>query len=92
MHIPVPDLPAALLLPPRLRYIVSTDGWAASSKLERYLLLGSVVLKQQSPHESWFYDAMKPWVHYVPFMVDNATDIVQVIHISNHRVLMHRRH
>lgn len=57
---------------------MSTDGWAASSKLERYLLLGSVVLKQNSPHKSWFYDAMQPWVHYVPFMTHNATDILQV--------------
>jgi hypothetical protein len=46
---------------------VSTDGWTASSKLEKYLLLGSAVLKQDSPLRAYYYDAMTPWLHYAPF-------------------------
>jgi hypothetical protein len=63
-HCPPPPLPSTT---PPCRYIISTDGWTASSKLEKYLLMGSTVLKQASPLIAYYYAAMSPWVHYVPF-------------------------
>lgn len=62
------------------KYLVSTDGWTASGKLERYLLLGSTVLKEKSPQMGWFYDGIRPWEHYVPFLKHNQTDIVDRLH------------
>ncbi|MEW5310913.1 MAG: hypothetical protein WDW38_002667 [Sanguina aurantia] len=61
------------------RYLVNTDGWTVSSKMERYLLLGSAVLKQGSHRFAYYGDALQPFVHYVPFYEDNATDILQAV-------------
>ncbi|MEW5318928.1 MAG: hypothetical protein WDW38_010112 [Sanguina aurantia] len=60
------------------RYLVNTDGWTASGKLERYLLLGSVVLNQASRRFGYYYDALEPFVNFVPYYVHNASDILQV--------------
>ena len=60
------------------RYVVYADGYATSTKLERYLLLGSTVLKQDSPYTAYFHDALVDYVHHVPFWRHNATDILQV--------------
>jgi hypothetical protein len=61
------------------RYIVSTDGWSASSKLEKYMLLGSTILKQASPLIAYYYAALVPWVHYVPFYELSSDDIMEAI-------------
>jgi len=41
------------------------------------MLLGtnSLVLKQTSRQQEWFYRSVKPWVHYLP-MLDNRTDVI----------------
>ncbi|PNH07818.1 KDEL motif-containing protein 1 [Tetrabaena socialis] len=70
---------AAALVNGGAGYLVSTDGWSISPKLERYMLMGATVLKSKSDRISWFYDALKPWVHYVPFMEENSTDIIQMV-------------
>jgi hypothetical protein len=73
------DLPSPTPPLPACRYLVSTDGWTASSKLEKYLLMGSAVLKQASPMIAYYYAAMIPWVHYVPFYEYHKADILGVI-------------
>lgn len=42
------------------------------------LLSNSVTFKQDSYNEQWFYDALKPWEHYVPVNHD-LSDIVEKI-------------
>lgn len=60
------------------RYLMSTDGWSATSKLDKYLLLGSVVLKQESPKYGWFYKALQPMENYVPFFKEAPDDVLKV--------------
>ena len=60
------------------KYAVSTDGWTASSRLEKVMLTGSAVLKQASPRFTYFDQFLHPFEHYVPFWTHNATDILQV--------------
>ncbi|PNW86008.1 hypothetical protein CHLRE_03g204465v5 [Chlamydomonas reinhardtii] len=56
-------------------YLVSTDGFATSRKLEVYLLLGSLVLKAGSSRRGYFYDALVPDTHYLPCMNDSGSDV-----------------
>lgn len=43
------------------------------------MLMGSTILKAESPLYSHFYHLLQPYVHYVPFMRDNASDILQAV-------------
>ncbi|KXZ45427.1 hypothetical protein GPECTOR_55g333 [Gonium pectorale] len=61
------------------KYIVSPDGWSISSKFDKYLLLGSTILKAASTRYGFYYDAIKPYVHFLPFMVNTSDDIVDVV-------------
>ncbi|KAG2447019.1 hypothetical protein HYH02_008172 [Chlamydomonas schloesseri] len=61
------------------RYLVSTDGWAISSKFDKYLLLGSLVLKARSPRYGWYYDALVPGEHYLTFMNTSDDDVLERI-------------
>ncbi len=56
---------------------MSTDGWGVSAKLEKYLLLGSTVLKQASPLAAYYYAALRPWEHYAPFWQHSSDDILK---------------
>ena len=51
----------------RRRYIVHVDGAACSSKLEKSLALGSLVIKEESGLRPFYAALMQPFVHYVPF-------------------------
>lgn len=42
------------------------------------MLGGFVIIKQESPVVQWFYEDMKPYVHYVPVAHD-LSDILKVI-------------
>ncbi|GIL86032.1 hypothetical protein Vretimale_9070 [Volvox reticuliferus] len=61
------------------KYIVSTDGWSISSKFDKYLLLGSMVLKAASIRTGYYYNALEPYIHFVPFMEKHKDDIVEAI-------------
>ncbi|GFR50038.1 hypothetical protein Agub_g12078 [Astrephomene gubernaculifera] len=63
----------------RFRYLVSTDGLSVSCKLEKYLLLGSALLKTNSSVFAYFYDALKPYEHYLPVMVKSSDDILEMV-------------
>ena len=56
----------------RHRFQLDIDGVAnAWATLERFLC-GSCVFKVESPFEMWFYDRLRPWVHYVPVAADGS--------------------
>ena len=63
---------------PAHRYLISTDGLSCSNRLDKLLVLGSVVMKQEGPRYGWYYDAIKPYKHYVPFFVNSSDDILEV--------------
>ncbi len=49
----------------RYRFLINTDGQAASWRLAKLLAMGSVVLKWRSPHIEHYYRSLKPGEHYV---------------------------
>ncbi|PNW76532.1 hypothetical protein CHLRE_11g467670v5 [Chlamydomonas reinhardtii] len=61
------------------RYLVSTDGWAISSKFDKYLLLGSLVIKARSPRYGFYYDALVPDQHFLPCMNASNDDVLERI-------------
>ncbi|PNH08722.1 KDEL motif-containing protein 1, partial [Tetrabaena socialis] len=61
------------------RYLVSTDGWAISSKFDKYLLLGSTIIKAASSRFGFYYDALKPGEHYLSCLNASKDDIVDVV-------------
>lgn len=71
--------PVPLVHQPAYKYIVSTDGWSVSSKFDKYLLMGSTVFKAASPRFGFYYPALKPFVHYVPFMTNHSDDLVDAV-------------
>ncbi|KAG2488337.1 hypothetical protein HYH03_013027 [Edaphochlamys debaryana] len=71
--------PVPLMHQNAYRYLVSTDGWAISSKFDKYLLLGSTVIKAASNRFGFYYDALRPGEHYLECMRDNRTDLVEAI-------------
>ena len=72
-----PHSPYTYALPAH-RYLISTDGLSCSNRLDKLLVLGSVVMKQEGPRYGWYYDAIKPYKHYVPFFVNSSDDILEV--------------
>ncbi|GAX84226.1 hypothetical protein CEUSTIGMA_g11649.t1 [Chlamydomonas eustigma] len=61
------------------KYAVSTDGFAASSRLEKCMMTGAAVLKQKSPRYAYFYHLLRPWVHYVPFWENRSDDLFDAV-------------
>ncbi|CAK0901584.1 unnamed protein product [Prorocentrum cordatum] len=51
----------------RHKYLLHLDGTTASNRLLKLLMLGSVVLKQDSVYQEWFYRHLQPGVHFVAF-------------------------
>jgi hypothetical protein len=62
----------------RAKFLVEIDGNANSWGLYTKLLLGSCLLKVDSPFEQWFYDRLQPWVHYVPVAQD-LSDLAEMM-------------
>ncbi|KAG2498502.1 hypothetical protein HYH03_003753 [Edaphochlamys debaryana] len=61
------------------KYLVSTDGWSISSKFDKYLLLGSAILKAEGLTYGWYYPALRPYEHYLPIMSKHKDDILEVL-------------
>lgn len=55
----------------KFKYLVDVDGiCCAWISLFRKLASQSVAVKIQSEYQQWYYDRLKPWVHYVPLRSD----------------------
>ncbi len=52
------------------KYLVAADGNAFPGSFQWQLLSNSVVLRHPSPFSEWFYKALQPYVHYVPYAQD----------------------
>lgn len=60
------------------KYVIEIDGNVSPWNFLQKLMLGSCVLRVESTNEQWFYDKIKPWVHYVPVEAD-LSDLVPKI-------------
>jgi len=53
------------------KYVVDADGYHCAWKsLFLKLMMGSIVLKMDSPFEQWYHCNLKPWRHYIPVSGD----------------------
>ncbi len=60
-------------------YLPVLDGYTSTFPGYLWRLLSnSVALKQETSDSQWFYDALKPYVHYIPIQ-ENMEDLEQVI-------------
>lgn len=57
----------------RHKYLLHLDGTAASNRLIKLMMLGSVVLKQDSVYEEYFYRNLQPYQHFLPFARDRCS-------------------
>ena len=64
----------------KYKYLISVDAYNTyfSWQLPWILLSDSVLLMVESTHKEWFFDDLKPWVHYVPIK-DDFSDIFSQI-------------
>lgn len=54
----------------KYKYVIHVEGHTFAFRLGDELLMGSVVLLQESEYTLWFTDGLKPYVHYVPIAKD----------------------
>jgi hypothetical protein len=54
----------------KYRFQIDIDGISNAWGLLLKLLMGSCVLKVASEWRQWYYDKLRPWVHYVPVKND----------------------
>ena len=68
--------PAELL---QAKFVLCLDGSTLAGRLPGLLRAGQLVLRDDtSPLYGHFYEAMRPWVHYVPIARDSFADIFAV--------------
>ena len=69
----------------KYRYLIDVDGeFCAWRSLFLKLGSGSLVLKVQSAVEQWYYDRIKPWIHYVPLRPDLADLEERIDWVNSH--------
>jgi hypothetical protein len=62
----------------KYKYILTLEGHVAAYRLSYELSSGSVVLLAQSKWRMWYYNLLKPYVHYVPVNQD-LSNLVQIV-------------
>lgn len=63
------------------RYLFNFRGVAASFRFKHLFLCNSVVFHVGNEWLEFFYDSMKPWVHYIPVRQD-LTDARELINFA----------
>ncbi|PRW61189.1 KDEL motif-containing 2 Flags:Precursor [Chlorella sorokiniana] len=61
------------------KYVLAVDGATAAYRLAFLMATNSVVLKQVTDKMEWYYRAIHPCEHYLPFWVHNQTDVLQLV-------------
>ena len=64
---------------PFLRYLFNFRGVAASFRYKHLFLCNSLVFHVGNEWLEFFYDELKPWVHYIPVETDlkNVKELIQ---------------
>jgi hypothetical protein len=60
------------------KYMICIDGFVAAWRMIYLLHTKSVILKVNSKWKEYYYDELKPWIHYVPVKED-LSDLIDVI-------------
>ncbi len=50
----------------RYKFLLNLDGFSAAYRLGSWLLMNSVVLKEESTKIEYYYRSLRPWEHYIP--------------------------
>ncbi|MEI8300526.1 MAG: glycosyl transferase family 90 [Chlamydiota bacterium] len=67
------------------KYLIDIDGNSCTySRLFWILLSNSLCIKQISDNEQWYYGALKPYVHYLPFKTDMSDLAIQIAWAEKH--------
>jgi protein glucosyltransferase len=67
------------------KMLINLDGYTSTYPGFLWRLLSnSVTIKQETDNEQWFYDAVKPWIHYVPVKQDLSDLLEKVEWIKAH--------
>ncbi|KAI7844877.1 hypothetical protein COHA_001530 [Chlorella ohadii] len=61
------------------KYLLALDGYTASSRLGSLLPINSAVLKQESQWLEWYYAALQPCGHYLPFWRQSEDDVLSLL-------------
>ena len=62
------------------KYVLNLDGFSISARLPWLLANEQVVLKDlHAEYQTFFSDALKPWIHYVPVGTHHYADIFDVV-------------
>ena len=60
-------------------YLLDTDGFSSAYKLQMLLSTNSLVLHHKSPWRAYYYQALHPFVHYIPVWHSSQDDILRLI-------------
>lgn len=63
----------------KYKAILDIDGNTYSQRLSKILCTNSVLIKIEPRWVEYFWDELKPMVHYVPASLDNLTDVVSYV-------------
>ena len=61
------------------KYLLALDGKTGSSRLSRLLSCNSLVLKEASPWQEYFYRALKPGTHYQSIFESAPDDVLDTV-------------
>jgi len=67
---------------------LSVDGYSAAWRLSELLTSSSVLVKQDSLYEEWFYHMLRPYEHMVPLRADLTDMLEQVQWMERHTTLL----
>lgn len=63
----------------KYKYVLSLDGVSASTRFSKLLRMNSVVLKTESPWISYYQRSVKAYEHYIPILVRDPLDVLEVL-------------
>ncbi|GAX81868.1 hypothetical protein CEUSTIGMA_g9296.t1, partial [Chlamydomonas eustigma] len=63
----------------RYKYLLHLDGQTCSSRLEQLLVMGSLVMKEESGYQAFYHHLMKPHVHYMPVWKEGPEDMLEAL-------------
>lgn len=66
------------------RYLVAMDSDTAPCSLSWQLFSGSAILKEESSMIEWYYNGLKPFVHYLPFRSDCSDLEEKILWLKNY--------
>ena len=61
----------------RWKFLINTDGVAASARLGKLLAMNSVMLDYESPFIEYYYRSLKPGVHFLSINENNVLKTIK---------------